>query len=44
MMNAKLFKRNQASLSKTLDTLPNFPKESSLLFINEEEKNIKVLK
>lgn len=45
MMNAKLFrKRDQASLSKTLDTLPNFPKESSLLFINEEEKNIKVLK
>lgn len=42
MMNAKLFrKRDQASLSKTLDTLPNFPKESSLLFINEEEKNIK---
>lgn len=42
MVNAKIFhKRDQASLSKTLDTLPNFPKESSLLFINEEEKNIK---
>ncbi|PHD55888.1 hypothetical protein C6359_18965 [Bacillus wiedmannii] len=42
MINAKIFrKRDQASLSKTLDTLPNFPKESSLLFINEEEKNIK---
>ncbi|PEB07080.1 hypothetical protein COM56_09935 [Bacillus cereus] len=42
MIKAKIFReRDQSSLSKPLDTLPNFPKESSLLFINEEEKNIK---
>lgn len=42
MIKAKIFrKRDHSSHSKPLDTLPNFPKESSLLFINEEEKNIK---
>ncbi|EEK81166.1 hypothetical protein CN504_13265 [Bacillus anthracis] len=42
MIKANIFrKRDRSSLSKPLDKLPNFPKESSLLFINEEEKNIK---
>lgn len=42
MIKAKVFrKRDHSSHSKPLDKLPNFPKESSLLFINEEEKNIK---
>ncbi|PDZ65392.1 hypothetical protein CON30_18245 [Bacillus cereus] len=42
MIKAKIFrKRDHSSHSKPLDTLPSFPKESSLLFINEEEKNIK---
>ncbi|HFK1548593.1 lipoprotein BA_5634 family protein [Bacillus albus] len=42
MIKANIFhKRDHSSLSKPLDKLPNFSKESSLLFINEEEKNIK---
>ncbi|MBS9803489.1 lipoprotein BA_5634 family protein [Bacillus cereus] len=45
MIKEKIFrKRDQESLSKPLNTLPNFPKESSLLFINEEEHNIKSIK
>ncbi|PES39945.1 hypothetical protein CN493_04050 [Bacillus thuringiensis] len=45
MIKAKIFrKRDQGALSKLVDTLPNFPKESSLLYINEEEKNIKSIK
>ncbi|HHT7238206.1 MULTISPECIES: lipoprotein BA_5634 family protein [Bacillus] len=42
MIKAKVFRKSDhVSFFKPLDTLPNFPKESSLLFINEEEKNIK---
>ncbi|PEC82066.1 hypothetical protein COK00_18545 [Bacillus cereus] len=42
MIKANIFrKRDHSSFSKPLDKLPNFSKESSLLFINEEEKNIK---
>lgn len=45
MIKAKLFrKRDNGSNFKPIDTLPKFPKEGSLLFTHEDEKNMKSIK
>ncbi|MGG0301701.1 lipoprotein BA_5634 family protein [Bacillus albus] len=42
LIKEKVFrKRDNGSTSRPIDTLPNFPKEGSLLFAQEEKKNMK---
>ncbi|MEJ9171436.1 lipoprotein BA_5634 family protein, partial [Bacillus thuringiensis] len=44
LIKEKIFHKRGNGSNYILDTLPKFPKEGSLLFTNEDEKNMKSIK